>query len=246
MSVSSVSAGSGTEAALLDQINSVLGRIETKTTDLQNSINGKMKWLPPGLQDKVISGWNSFVGLLKKIWDFWYEVATHLGSPSTLSATADDWSDSVGSPVSAQVQTADAGTLLVDDNWDGDAADAYRQTLPQQKAALDKIKSGLTDGIASALSDVAKGIVAFWVCLIGALAALVGGIVGALSSAATIFGLPAAPFIAAAAALVAGGAVTGGMLILQSVCSAAASSMRQKLDDNAGFHGGHWPPAAKY
>jgi uncharacterized protein YukE len=235
-----------TESELVAKILSTVDRINGKTTDLQNSINGKMKWLPSGLQDKVISGWNTFVGVLNKIWDFWYEVATHLGSPSTLSATADAWSDSVGNPVSAQVQSADAGSLSVDDNWDGDAADAYRQTLPQQKAALDKVKSGLTDGIASALSDVSKGIIAFWGGLITALAALVVGIIGALASAATIFGLPASPFIAGGAALVAVAAVGGGMLILKSVCSSAATAMRQKLDDNAAFHGGHWPPAAKY
>ncbi|GII23264.1 hypothetical protein [Planosporangium mesophilum] len=235
-----------TESELISKILSTVDRINGKTTELQNRINDKMHWLPSGLQDKVVSGWNKFVGVLKEIWDFWYEVATHLGSPSKLSATADAWSDSVGGPVSAQVQTADAGTLLVDDNWDGDAANAYRQTLPQQKAALDKIKSSFTDGIASALSDVSKGIIAFWVALVSALAAFVVGIIGALSSAATIFGLPASPFIAAGAALVASAAVVGGMLILKSVCMSAATSMRQKLNDNGGFRDGHWPPAAKY
>lgn len=235
-----------TESELISKILSTVDRINGKTIELQNRIDDKMHWLPSGLQDKVVSGWNKFVGVLKEIWDFWYEVATHLGSPSKLSATADAWSDSVGGPVSAQVQTADAGTLLVDDNWDGDAANAYRQTLPQQKAALEKIKNSLTDGIASALSDVSKGIIAFWVGLVSALAALVVGIIGALSSAATIFGLSASPFIAAGAALVASAAVVGGMLILKSVCTSAATSMRQKLNDNGGFRDGHWPPAAKY
>jgi hypothetical protein len=46
--------------------------------------------------------------------------------------------------------------------------------------------------------------------------------------------------------LAADAAVIGGGLILKSVCSAASTTLRQKLDDNAGFHEGHWPPAAKY
>jgi hypothetical protein len=108
------------------------------------------------------------------------------------------------------------------------------------------MKTVLTDGIAGALSDVSKGIIAFWVGLVTALAALVVGIIAALSSSATIVGLPAAPFIAAGAALVAVGAVGGGMAVLTSVCSSAATSMRQKLNDNTAFRGGHWPPAATY
>ena len=197
-------------------------------------------------QDTVVAGWNKFCEFIREVWDFWYEVFTHMGSPSRLWATADGWSDTVGAPVSAQVQSSDAGLLAVDDNWDGDAADAYRQTLPLQKSALDKVKSALTDGIASALSDVAKGIIAFWAGLGVALAALVIGIISALGSAATIFGLPAAPFIAAGAAAAACAAVASGMLILRSVCSSASTTLRQRLGDNSAFHDGHWPPAAKY
>ena len=242
--MTSASVSTGTEASLIDQIMSVLDRIDGKTTDLQSSINSKMHWLPGGLQDKVISGWNKFCGFMAKLWDHIVEFVTNLGSPTALWDTADAWSNTVGGPVSAQVQSADAGYLTVDDNWDGDAADAYRQTLPLQKAALDKVKSALTDGIAGALSDVAKGIIAFWAGLLAALLALVTGIIGAIASSATIFGLPAAPFIAAGAALVAAGAVLGGSLILKSVASSANSSLRQKLNDNAAFHNGHWPPAA--
>jgi uncharacterized protein YukE len=245
MSVSSASATSGTEAALLDQISSVIGRIEAKTTDLQNSINGKMHWLPSGLQDKVIAGWNRFCDFLQRVWDNLNEILSNMGSPSALWSTADAWSDRVGGPVSSQVQSADAGLLTVDDNWDGDAADAYRQTLPLQKAALDKVKSALTDGISSALNDVATGIIIFWTSLGTALAALVVGIIGALASAATIFGMPAAPFIAAGAGLAASAAIITGCELLKSKCESANTTLRQKLADNAAFHNGHWPPAAQ-
>jgi hypothetical protein len=244
--VSSAPVSAATESELVDKLLQTVDRINAKTTELQNAINDKLRWLPGFLQDKVVAGWDKFCDLMRKVWDFWYEVCTNMGSPSRLWATADAWSDSIGAPVSAQVQSADAGLLTVDDNWDGDAAAAYRQTLPLQKAALEKVKTTLTDGISGALSDVAKGIIAFWASLVVALAALVGGIIGALGSAATIFGLPAAPFIAAGAAVAADAAVIGGGMVLRSVCSTASTTLRQKLDDNAGFHEGHWPPAAKY
>jgi hypothetical protein len=244
--VSSAPVSAATESELVDRLLQIVDRINAKTTELQNAVNDKLGWLPGFLQDKVVAGWNKFCDFMRKVWDFWYEICTNMGSPSRLWSTADAWSDTVGAPVSAQVQSADAGLLTVDDNWDGDAADAYRQTLPMQKTALDKVKTTLTDGISGALSDVAKGIIAFWAGLAVALAALVAGIIGALASAATVFGLPAAPFIAAGAALAADAAVIGGGMILKSVCSSASTTLRQKLDDNAGFHEGHWPPAAKY
>ncbi|WP_250002109.1 hypothetical protein [Actinoplanes sp. M2I2] len=109
--------------------------------------------------------------------------------------------------------------------------------------ALDNVKATLTDGVSSALSDVAEGIIVFWTGLIIALVALVGGIIGALASA-TVVGLPAGPFIAAGAALTASAAMIAGGETLKSVCAAANSTLRQKIADNSGFHQGHWPPAA--
>jgi hypothetical protein len=238
-------ASSSTDAALVDQIMSVLGRIDAKTTELQNGINSKMHWLPGPVRDTVIAGWDKFVGFMKQLWDNIVEFVTNMGSPSNLWATADAWSDKVGGPVSAEVQSGDAGCLSVDDNWDGTAADAYRQTLPLQKAALEKVKATLTDGISAALSDVAKGIIAFWGGLLAALLALVVGIIGAIASTASILGMPAAPFIAAGAALVAAGAVLTGGLVLKSVAASANSTLRQKINENTAYHDGHWPPAAR-
>jgi hypothetical protein len=129
---------------------------------------------------------------MTRIWDNLNEILSNMGSPSALWSAADAWSDGVGGPVSAQVQSAEAGLLDVDNNWDGTAAEAYRQSLPLQKAALDKVRATLTDGISTALNEVSKGILKFWAGQVTALVALVVGIVSALASSATIFGLPAA------------------------------------------------------
>jgi hypothetical protein len=232
------------EAELLEKINSVIARIDGKTTELQESLTGKLHWLPGGLRDKVVDGWDAFCGYLKRVWDNLGEVISNLGSPSALQAAANAWSDLVGRPVSGQVQSADAGLLSVDTTWDGTAAEAYRQALPLQKAALDKVKSTMTDGIASALTAVASSIVLFWGLLVTALGALIIGIVGAVSSVATIAGLPAAPFIAAAAALAASASLITGSEVLKASCASANTGLRLKLDDDTAFPGGHWPPAA--
>jgi hypothetical protein len=230
------------EAALLDRINATITRIEGKSNELHGSIAGKVHWLPGPMQDRVREGWDQFCAFLQRIWDNLGTVVSNMGSISRLGVTADAWSDLVGVPVSGQVQAADAGLLSVDENWDGDAADVYRQMLPLQKAALEKVKTTLTDGLATALNDTVRGILAFWGLLIGALAALVGGLLGALASSATIFGMPAAPFIAAGAALTASASMIIGAETLKSVCSTANTTLRQKFD-NSGFYRGHWPPA---
>jgi len=235
------------EGALLSKIDSTVGRINSKTTELQNSINSTLSasWLgiPEWVKDKVRDGWNTFARFLKDLWDTLAEILTNMGSPSKLFSTGDSWSNSVGGPVSQQVQHAEAGSLAVDDNWDGTAATAYKQALPLQKTALEKIKSTFTDGISQALSDVAKAIYVFWGALIVALGALVAGIIAAIASTATILGLPAGPFIAAAAVLAAIAACTAGGLNLKSAASAANSSLRQKINDNVGYRDGHWPKA---
>lgn len=233
-----------TEADLLAQINSTLDRIDAKTAELQRAIDSKIGLLPGFLQAGVSSAWNDFCATMRRFWDNLNTIVSNMGSPSALWATSDAWSDRVGVPVSGRVQTADAGLLEVDGTWDGAAAEAYRQMLPMHKVALDKLKATITDGMSTALREVATGILAFWVALAAAAAALVVGIIGALASTASVFGLPAAPFIAAGAGLVASVSIITGCEILKGVCASSNSTLRQKFDDT-GFPEGHWPPTVR-
>ncbi|MEV0900917.1 hypothetical protein [Actinoplanes sp. NPDC049802] len=155
---------------------------------------------------------------------------------------AQAWSDQVGVPVSGQVQAADAGLLTVDDNWDRDGAVAYRQMSPLQKAALEKVKTTITDGLATALDQVRNRIFLVWAGLIGALVSLGVGLIGAIGSSATVFGLPAAPFIAAGAAVTASAALIVGCETLKHAGTSANDTLRQKFDD-IGFFRGHSPSA---
>ncbi len=231
------------EADLLDQINSTIARIQGKTGDLQNSINGKLGWLPSGLQEAVIAGWNRFCGLISDIWHALGDILGHMGSPDTMFRTSRLWSSLVGGPVSETVQLADAGQLAVDDNWSGTAADAYRQMRPGQKTALTAVKSTFTDAIAEALSGLGKAIWIFWGALLVALIGLATGIVSGLASSATVIGLPATPFLIVGAGLVAGAAIAGGELILGAAAAGANTTLAAKLADSTAFPGGQWPPA---
>ncbi|WP_433790683.1 hypothetical protein [Actinoplanes sp. CA-252034] len=233
---------SSTEAVLLERINSTISRIDGKTVELQNSINDKMGYVPSPLQLRIRQAWDDFCAFMQRIWDNLTTILSNMGSLSALSTTAQAWSDRVGVPVSGQVQAADAGLLTVDTNWDGDAADTYRQMLPLQKTALEKVKTTLTDGLATALDQVHNGVFLFWTGLVGALVALAVGLVGAVASSATILGMPAAPFIAAGAAVTASVALIVGCETLKRACTSANTTLRQKFDDT-GFFRGHWPPA---
>jgi hypothetical protein len=195
------------------------------------------------LQDKVIAGWNSFIGFMTDLWNDIVEFVTNMGRPFKLQQMASLWSSRVGGPMSDQVRAGDAGYLKVDNNWDGDAADAYRATLPIQTDALKAMQGTYADPIGAALNDVSTGILIFWGCLLAAVATLVGGIWAAITSAVTVFGLPAAPFIAALAVVTCAGSVLTGGLILKATASSANTRLQQKLSDGSALYRGHWPPA---
>jgi hypothetical protein len=173
---------------------------------------------------------------MSRIWENLHIILSNMGSPTALSNAAQAWSDQVGVPVVARFrpQTRDRSPLTT-------TGTAYRQMLPLQKAALEKVKTTITDGLATALDQVRNGIFLFWTGLIGALVSLVVGLIGAIGSSATVFGLPAAPFIAAGAAVTASIALIVGCETLKHACTSANNTLRQKFDDT-GFFRGHWPP----
>jgi uncharacterized protein YukE len=231
------------EALLLEQITATIGRIQAKTDDLQQSITGKLGWLPGGLRDGVVAGWNRFSALMADIWHALADILGHLGSPDALYTAARTWSSSVGGPVSETVGQVDASVLTVDDTWNGTAADAYRQLLPAQKAALTAVKTVFTDAIATALSGLAKGIYVFWGALAAAIVGLATGIVAGLASASTILGLPATPVIIVSAGLVAAAAIAAGEWNLGSTAADLNTTLQEKLAESTAFPGGHWPSA---
>ena len=154
-------------------------------------------------------------------------------------------SSNVGSPVSARVALADVGSLAVDDNWKGTAADQYKQKAPLQKTALQNIKTQFTDGISSALKDVSSAIQIFFGLMIVAIGAWVAAIITALvaprrpSSAS-----PPGTLIAIAAGGAFGAAFWGADKNLKVVrCRSAKTLLEQKMSENTAYPNGAWPQA---
>ncbi len=231
-----------TAQAIIDLVN----QFDQKVTALQNAINDILDWIPWGfgwVADKLKDGWNALRSKIKEVFEPLVFISSHLGDPGHLTSTGEPWSTLVGSTVSAEVGNADLGSLKVDDNWQGSAANQYRQTVPLQKTALTNIKTQFTDGISTVLKDVATAIRTFWTVMVSALAVLIGGFLTAIAACVGIITAPAAPFAALIAVGVFGAAFWGAGELLKSQCSSANSVLNQKLAENTGYPGAAWPKA---
>jgi hypothetical protein len=239
-------ADAATQQATASQISSLVTKLDGKTVEFQNTVNDTLSdisWLIPDSWIQWIKDrWNDFCDWMAKVWKQLTEIVENMGAPWDLSSTANAWSDKIGGPVSGKAQVATAGELSVDDNWDGDAATQYKQKMPLQATALDKVRSTLSEGVNNAMSTAQLGIWVFWVALVAALVTLIAGIIGAMASSATVLGLPPGVAIAIAAVIVFLAAIAGGIVTLRATLSNANSTIRRALSDNSGFENGHWPP----
>lgn len=234
--------------ALIEKINGLVEKIKGKLDELLGIVNDFLGWVPWGLgwlADKIKDAWD---WLVEKFNEFWDDVTFIFGNPGdrgALETTSNSWSTDIGGPVSAKKDTVDATAILkADDKWEGDAAGAYAGKAKLHQTALEKIVTTYTTTASAALETVRAGLVKYYMGLITALGVLVGGVIAALASSATIFGIPAGIFIAAGAALVAIGAFYTGGTLLKSDCTSANTSLTQKMNDNNGFPNEGWPKGA--
>ncbi|HMM93774.1 hypothetical protein [Phycicoccus sp.] len=233
---------------LIQRIEDLIQRIKDKLDSLLGVVNDFLGWIPWGLgwlADKVRDAWDYLVGKFNDFWDRLTYITTNMGDRDQLSTSANAWSSQVAGPVSAKKDAVDASAVLrADDTWEGDAADAYAGRAKLHQTALEKVVTTYVTTISTALDTVRGGLTKFYMGLITALGALVVGIISALASSATIFGIPAGIFIAAGAALVAVGAFYTGGELLKSDCTSAKNTLTQKMNDNNGFPDGAWPSGA--
>ncbi|BCJ41089.1 hypothetical protein GCM10010168_46130 [Actinoplanes ianthinogenes] len=232
------------EAELIGKVLHLVDQIEEKTQRLHAAVARGLPFLPPPMRMQATGAWQEFCDEMTNYWNFWRDVFANMGSPSQLKTIAYTWSDRVGSPVSSQVQAVDAGQLTVDDNWDGDAAKAYRDLLPAQKDALTQIKATLTDAIGDSLNSIADAIRVFWGTMIATCVPLVGGLIGAIGASGTIIGIPAAVVAVLGAVITASIGMNIAIAMLKSSSESASSKLRQKLGEDTAFGGGQWPPTA--
>lgn len=232
----------------MDEIQGLLDEIEARFEELRNAVNDVLRRVPgwaAWIGDRIHEAWDYMCEQAQRFWNWLSGILGNMGDPGKLSSTGSAWNNSVGGPVSAKVQVAEAGNLEVDDTWEGKAADRYRARISLHKTALDKVKSSMTDGLSSALDTVKTAIYIFWGALAAALAILVGGLITAIGSTSTVFAAPAGPFIAAAAILGCLTSMTIGGYKLRSDCRTARNTLEQKvINESTGFLGGHWPAGA--
>lgn len=210
------------------EVLTLLDRVRQKADELGDALNAVLRRVPDLLSwiaDRIHEGWDEFVGKLKEFFSWCADKLAYAGDPGALEQVRDRWHE-VAASTAALGQRVSAGELATDDSWQGDAADQYRQKIPDQKAAITAFRADFASGITSGVDALRGGIITFWIGVVVAVVALISGIIGALTSTATLFGAPAAPFIAAAAVLAALAAVGGGLLVLNSQASSAAGTIR--------------------
>ena len=165
------------------------------------------------------------------------------GDPDALREAGAAWVQEVGRPVSALVGLLTDDVLETDGRWTGVAADGYRATFAAQRLALSAVVAVCQD-VDSGLDDVASAITRFWIAIGSACLGLVVALAGALGSAATVVGVPAATAIAVAglgALFVAVDAALDSLTEISSNTASHGVALRRRLGDSTAFPLEAWP-----
>jgi hypothetical protein len=228
---------------VIDEVTRLLQEIRDKVDELTRKVNETLAKVPGWagwVVDRVLDAWDAFCEKLGQFWDWFTDKLAYAGDPGGLSDMARRWTDDVAAPVSAQTHEIDDGDLLVDDRWKGDAADQYRQRVPEQKESLEAVRSEYVTALTSALNSMSSGITVFWWGVAAAIVSLAAGIAGALTATGTIIGLPAAPVLAAAGVVVALVALGTTWSVLNNEATSAALA----LDTAKSYGLTSWPSFA--
>jgi hypothetical protein len=165
------------------------------------------------------------------------------GSPDTLRAAGAVWAGEVGGTVSRLAGLATLNGVRADDYWSGVAADAYRNTLPAQQAALTMIKSA-GDEIDATLNALASAIIRFWFAVAVTVVGFAVAVASAVATASTGVGAPVGVTIAVAAVAATGVAVNEAVTDLATITTDIrdqAAGLQRRLANDTAFPGGRWP-----
>ncbi|KQO96884.1 hypothetical protein [Leifsonia sp. Leaf264] len=210
------------------EVSEMIAKLQGKVEELTRIVNSTLAKVPDVLSwvvDRLIEGWNTLMAKLGEFWDWFTDKLSYVGDPFGLNAAAVSWREDVGGVVANLVRDIDDSDLLVDDRWQGDGADQYRQAVDPQREALGSISTDFASNISSALSALALAIASFWGAVLLAIVSVIAGFVFATGAAATVFGLPIAP--PAALAGLAGGLAS--LAVGMSILYATAGTVRGTL-----------------
>jgi hypothetical protein len=165
------------------------------------------------------------------------------GDTTALRRAGAVWVDRIGATASGLAGVASLNITRVDDHWTGAAADAYRNTLPAQQAALAAIAFTSAD-VDATLNDLASAIVRFWVSIGTACLGLVVALAGALGPAASVVGAPVATGMAIAgvgAMVTAANAALTNLTDVTTDAAARSAALERRLATDTAFPLGAWP-----
>jgi hypothetical protein len=200
--------------------------------------------------DEVAAGVSSDLAAAKDLHRNFAGVAARMdtmlqaaGDPGALRRAGAAWVDDIAGPVSRLAGVVSPNLMEGDDRWTGIAADAYRNTLPAQQAALVAIHACAVE-VDVALNDLATAVVKFWVSVAVACLGLVVALAGAVASVATVVGAAAGLELAIAglsALVTAGTAALSSLTDIITDTAANAAALERRLSDSTAFPLGAWP-----
>jgi hypothetical protein len=227
---------------LLRRVGDGLDKVVELSNKIVDACNSVGKWLGP-LWNDVVDLLTKFIDLVQKFLSEVGKFFTRPGVPWTLWNHGTDWTEQVGKRAGDLISKATSGQTEIDERWQGPAATAYMGTLPDQAKALSAIKAA-TDDLDDALTKVAGGIIAFWIGLLAAIVPFIIELTGWGAAAATGVGAPPAAAGAGASTLKVLGilaTVTTAAIAYLTAISSQYKDLLQRVNNNDGFPGGHWP-----
>lgn len=237
-------APSGQFAATIADLRAGMDDARHVVHEIRNGIDSVLQQLSPsmpvdGIRGEVDELFRRFDEAIRQIG----EPLARPGNPDALRAAGAAWANDIGGTASRFAASATLNGMQVDDYWTGVAADAYRNTLLPQNAALTALKTG-GDEIDTALNDLADAIIVFWIAIITAFVLMAVALIGTLWSLGTVVGTPAAVGVAVGFAAALTTLITAEIVALANLANASAkltAAVERRLSNDTTFPAGAWP-----
>jgi uncharacterized protein YukE len=227
-------------------IDTVLGGVD-QAADLVNGVLTGARSVLALLPPEVVSGVLADLARLERSFDEATaglgEIVASGGGPPALRAAGSAWATEIGGVAGRLAGLATLDATAADDHWSGDAATAYRNTLPPQQAALTALKTA-GDEVDATLVELANAITKFWINLALACASLVAALLASAAGAATVVGAPLSLGACIASIGVFATALTGLINSLTELITdihKRAHELDRRLANDTAIRGGAWP-----
>ncbi|HWM04412.1 MAG TPA: hypothetical protein VNP92_18910 [Actinophytocola sp.] len=236
--------GQGEFEDILRRVREALEEIPRQFQRLVDNVNSVLDWLPGWVLDRIREALNAVADFIGKVITEITKFVTQPGVPWTLWNHGNSWVDDIGAKASNWQEVFTLGAMKTDDEWSGSAANAYKNVLPQQKAALTAIKSAC-DEADDVLTKMAIAIGVAWLAVVSAVVSFVIELTAEAGAAATGAGAPPAAAAAGVSAAKVWGLVSAALAVLEAFVASsllpAIKDLNQRVQSSEGFPEGKWP-----